>query len=116
MSNLKETRELFKALAELAIVASGFVGGGPIGQVQIFRLLGMWGTIADAIEGIDKIPSELGDLDASDLEDLRLLALKVADSYGVNVDRAGDSRLLADGTLNIAEGLRKVAKAVGKIK
>ena len=109
--DIKETREVVRALSAIAVRLVGDLGDGKISYLEIAGFLGDFGVIRDGLVGINKVPAELKDLDASERE--TLLADVGAALVGAGLShRTGDiaEKILrwAFGTVNTLAEIRSL--------
>lgn len=67
---IKETKELLTALIELTNAVGASMEDGRFSYGDIRHFYGVFSSLPSAVRGIDKIPTELGDLDPLEREEL----------------------------------------------
>jgi len=111
---MQETRELVRAAATTAMQVAKSLDDGKFDFRDMVGFVGMWSVWRQAIEGIHSVPTEWQGVTQDDMEDVRRIALEVAEEFGIEVD-ASDTRWLADGAKHMSQGIVEMLRAVGKL-
>lgn len=109
--DIKETRELIRALSAIAVRLVADLGDGKISYLEIAGFLGDFGVIREGLQGISHVPAELKDLDDAERE--TLLADVTTALVGAGLShRVGDiaEKILrwAFGTVNTIADIRNL--------
>jgi hypothetical protein len=77
MTDIKETKEVVVAVADLIKAGLKVVSDGHVSFTDIPVLFGILGTLNDAIKGVKLIPAELKDLDQKEITELGQLLVTI---------------------------------------
>lgn len=107
--DIKETRELIKALAAVAIRTVANLQDGKISYIEMAGYLADLGTLRVGIQGIGSVPAELADLDEAERETL-------LGDIGAMLTGAGLSHRISDAAEKILRWAYGTVRTVAEIR
>lgn len=79
MTGIKETKEVVRFGCAILNACGKSMQNGQIDLKDIYHFLGVYRLANDALQGIEKVPAELKDLDQKELETIKTLIISEFD-------------------------------------
>lgn len=105
---IKELGEIVEFSIDLANAASRSLEDGEFGLFDLRHFIGVIASAGPALKGLDKIPAELADLDAKEMDEL---LEKIKGNLEISDDRIKE---LLDTGISVSQGLFKAYEEIRK--